>query len=203
MRTLLQSAPANADEPVVQALVHFLLEKINELSELIDFTERLADTLRSSPLAFVLCHGDMHGWNLLIDNDDRLFIVDWDTLILAPKERDLMFIGGGHGDSGYRAEEEEMLFYRGYGKTLVNHDALAYYRFARALEDIVLFAEQILSTDNDDNAEDRQQALHYLQSNFLPESTIAQAYRALYDSSRLGPSDDSMQSGKAKQRWST
>ncbi|MEZ4616825.1 MAG: phosphotransferase [Caldilineaceae bacterium] len=86
MRTLLQSAPANADEPVVQALVHFLLEKINELSELIDFTERLADTLRSSPLAFVLCHGDMHGWNLLIDNDDRLFIVDWDTLILAPKE---------------------------------------------------------------------------------------------------------------------
>lgn len=133
--------------------------------------------LRAGPPSFVLCHGDCHGWNLLIDDRDQLFLVDWDTLLLAPKERDLMFIGGGYGDSGDTAADEELYFYRGYGQTTVDRTACAYYRFARALEDITLFAEQILSTAA---GEDRHQALGYLQSNFLPDGPIARAYHTLY-----------------------
>lgn len=164
------------DEPVVQALALFLEAKKAELLDLSAITEALAAPLRTAPPPFVLCHGDCHGWNLLIDEYDQLYLTDWDTVLFAPKERDLMFIGGGHGDSGYCAAEEETLFYQGYGQPPINRTALAYYRFARALEDIVLFAEQILGTDTD---EERQQALCYLQSNFLPNSTIARAYQAL------------------------
>ncbi len=175
-RLLHRLADTPGDEPLIQALAAFLGEKHTEVTAVIAQTQRLATALQTNLPPFVLCHGDIDGWNLLIDEHDHLFIVDGDTLILAPKERDLMFIGGGHGDSGYGAVQEEALFYAGYGQTIVNGTALAYYRFARALEDIVLFAEQILTTDA---SEDRQQALGYLQSNFLPESTLARAYHAL------------------------
>ncbi len=175
-RLLHQLADTPSDEPLVQALAFFLGTKRTEVKVVSARTQRLAAALQANPPDFVLCHGDIHGWNLLIDDTGQLFIIDWDTLILAPKERDLMFIGGGHGDSGYSATQEEALFYAGYGQTIVNRVALAYYRFARVLEDIVLFAEQILTTDA---GEDRQQALVYLQSNFLPGSTLARAYEAL------------------------
>jgi len=64
---------------------------------------------------FILCHADIHAWNLLIDVNGRLYIVDWDTLIFAPKERDLMFVGAGLGGNGHSLQEEETLFYQGYG----------------------------------------------------------------------------------------
>ena len=44
----------------------------------------------------------------------NLYLVGGDTLILAPKKPDLMFIGGGIWDSGYTPDEES-LFYKGYG----------------------------------------------------------------------------------------
>lgn len=49
-------------------------------------------------LDFVLCHADFHDANLLIDPTGRLFIVDWDEIILAPKERDLVFVTDTPGD---------------------------------------------------------------------------------------------------------
>ncbi len=41
---------------------------------------------------------------MLIDANDALYIVDWDNPILAPKERDLMFIGGGQMGDGRTAQ---------------------------------------------------------------------------------------------------
>jgi len=121
-------------------------------------------------LPFTLCHGDIHGWNLLIDVNGALHIVDWDTLIYAPKERDLMFIGGGLGDSGYMPQEEEAMFYRGYGQSNVNQIAVAYYRYERIIEDIAVYCKQIFLSKEGGN--DREQSLEYLKSNFLPYDTI-------------------------------
>ena len=80
----------------------------------------------------------------LVDGRDTLYIVDWDDPLLAPKERDLMFIGGAQGFVGYTTQEEETLFYRGYGREALNPQALAYYRYERIIEDIALYCEQLL-----------------------------------------------------------
>ncbi|MFN8476730.1 MAG: phosphotransferase [Kouleothrix sp.] len=48
----------------------------------------------------VTCHGDLHAGNIFLGDDGQLHTVDWDTLIRAPKERDLMFIGGAQGFIG-------------------------------------------------------------------------------------------------------
>jgi spectinomycin phosphotransferase len=120
-----------------------------------------------------LCHADIHAWNLLIADDDALYMVDWDTLIFAPKERDLMFIGGGLGGNGRTPQEEETLFYQGYGPANINQIALAYYRYERIIEDIGVYCQQIFLSD--EGREDRPQAVEYLKSNFRPNGTIAVA----------------------------
>lgn len=163
-------------EPVAAQMAVFLKSKSRETLELVHRSERLAQLLQKQPLDFILCHADIHGWNLLIDNDGALYMVDWDTLIFAPKERDLMFIGGAMGYSGYEPREEEALFYQGYGETDIDQIAIAYYRYERIVEDIAVYCEQIFMSN--EGGEDRNQALDYLQSNFLPDGTIARAYRS-------------------------
>ena len=103
-------------------------------------------------------------------------MVDWDTLIFAPKERDLMFIGCGLGDSGYTPQEEETMFYQGYGQTNINQFAIAYYRCERIIEDIAVYCEQIFLSD--EGGEDRKESLENVKSNFLPNGTIEMAYQS-------------------------
>ena len=145
--------------------------KRDEITHLIERTEQLASELQSKPLELVLCHTDIHGRNILISDDDKLHvvIVDWDNPILAPKERDLMFIGGGI-DEIWKSKREEAVFYEGYGKTEINLSALAYYRYERVIEDLVVICEQLLLTD--EGGADRERSYGWFTSNFEPGSTI-------------------------------
>jgi spectinomycin phosphotransferase len=98
------------------------------------------------------------------------------TLIFAPKERDLMFVGAGIWNSGRTATEEESLFYQGYGQTKINQDAICYYRFERIIQDIGEYCEYIFLSD--EGGEDRAQSFKYLQSIFLPDGAIEKAYQS-------------------------
>ena len=112
---------------------------------------------------------------MLIDGRGDLFIVDWDNPLLAPKERDLMYPGGGQGFTGHTPQQEEALFYQGYGPAQVDPIALAYYRYERIVEDIAIYCEQLFLTDA--GGADREQSLRYLQSNFLPGGVLEIAHR--------------------------
>ena len=87
-----------------------------------------------------------------------------------------MFIGAGLQGDGHTPQEEEALFYRGYGETCIDPIALAYYRYERIIEDIAVFCDQIFLSD--EGGQDRERSLEYLKSNFLPNGTIAMAYRS-------------------------
>ena len=112
------------EEPVAVQMAKFLQSKSSEILKLVECAEELACRLQKQPLEYILCHADIHGWNLLIDKEGQLYLVDWDTLIFAPKERDLMFVGAGIWESARTATEEESLFYQGYGQTQINQDAI-------------------------------------------------------------------------------
>ncbi len=164
------------DDPVAAELAAFLKAKRSEIDDLVDRAERLAAMLRAQPPQPTLCHSDVHAGNLLIADDGALYIVDWDEPILAPRERDLMYIGGALLASGLTPEEEETLFYDAYGPVEIHPVALAYYRYERIVQDIAAFCEQLLLTDA--GGKDRAQSLQYLTSNFLPGSTMDMAYRS-------------------------
>ena len=163
-------------DPIAAELAAFLRSKQAEISDLVTRAEALAAMLRTRSLEFILCHADIHAGNLLIDAHDTLYIVDWDTLTLAPKERDLMFVGGGLGGGGHTPQEEETLFYRGYGPTPLDPIALAYYRYERIVQDVAAYCEEILLTQP--GSDDRAEGLRQLTSQFLPDQVVEIAYRS-------------------------
>lgn len=162
------------DDPFVHVVATFLQSKSQEILAFIKRAEILAKKIQQKPQEFVLCHADIHGWNLLIDENDKLYLIDWDTIVLAPKERDLMFIGAGIWESGISSFEEEQYFYQGYGQAKVDNEIICYYRLERIIQDIAEYCEHIfLSNDNDEN---KKVSFEYLKSNFEPNGTLAKAY---------------------------
>lgn len=164
------------DDPIAVEWAAFLQSKREMVLNAVGRAEQFARAMASRPLKFVLCHSDVHPGNLFIDSKGTLFIVDWDYPMLAPKERDLMFIGGGQGFMPYIADQEEMLFYRGYGQAQLDPIALTYYRYERGVMDISVECERVLS-DTLGN-QDRAQALEILQLYFLPGCTIEMAHKS-------------------------
>ena len=167
------------EDPVTAGLAAFLLPRRETVLDLIERAERLAQTLASGSTEMVLCHSDIHPGNLFIDTKGALFIVDWDYPMLAPKERDLIFIGGGQGFVGRTAQEEETLFYRNYGRSPIDSIALAYYRCERNLYDLSVECTRIFSGTGSD--QDRARSLEIITWLFLPEGSIDMAYKAAHN----------------------
>ena len=165
-------------EPVRREMSAFMHARRAEIGRIVMRAEELARAVQRRPLEPVLCHSDIHAGNLLVAGEEAFYIVDWDNPILAPRERDLMFINAGIGgalDGG----QAEALFYQGYGPVEVDPAALAYYRYERIVQDFAAYCEQLLLTD--EGGEDRAQGLEYFKSNFLPGNTIEMADRAAGD----------------------
>jgi spectinomycin phosphotransferase len=177
-RELVRGFQAHAEdttftEPVAAQLAALLRAKRTVIDDLILRAEQRASLLQNRSLEYVLCHADIHAANLLIDANDSLYIVDWDTLIVAPKERDLMFVDSGI-DNVWRSAREQALFYQGYGEAELESIALAYYRYERIVEDIAAYCQQLLLTDQ--GGKDREEGLRQLTSQFLPGNVIEVAY---------------------------
>jgi spectinomycin phosphotransferase len=176
VKVLLERAEKDKfDEPVAAQLAVFMTTKASEILHLVRRAEQLSLILQMQSPEFVLCHSDIHAGNILCNADGGIYIVDWDNPILAPKERDLMFVSGGVGGI-WNSTQEEALFYRGYGKTQINPVALAYYRFERILQDIGPYAEQLLLKDA--SSKDRVRTLQGIVSFFLPNGVVEMAYKA-------------------------
>jgi spectinomycin phosphotransferase len=164
------------DDPVAVELAAYLKAKRGEVIDLVERTERCAEALRAHSPEYVICHADLHAGNILIDATGAFHLVDWDTLIRAPQERDLMYAGGGQFRDTRTPQQEEALFYRGYGQTSIDQRALAYYRYERIVEDIAVECAQIFSAAG--GSEDREQALCYFMSNFAPNGVLEIAYHS-------------------------
>jgi spectinomycin phosphotransferase len=141
----LEAALAAADpaDPVAGALAASWRARQVVIDTLVDRADRLGRELAASPAPLVLCHADLHAWNVLVEEDGDLWIADWDEAVLAPRERDLMFVVGGIGH-GLVGPSEEASFLEGYGEVTVDSTLLAYYRCAWAVQDIAAYGEQAL-----------------------------------------------------------
>lgn len=154
-------------------LMEVLKQQQTVIRQLVQRAEKLSQKLRSQSPKFVLCHSDIHAGNILLGDNGAFYIVDWDDPVLAPKERDLMFIGGGVGNVWNKPLEEE-LFYRGYGVTEVNKELLAYYRCERIVEDIAEYCEELLMGTQGDN---RIQSYQQFVDMFEPNGVIDIAFK--------------------------
>ncbi|MFG1945819.1 phosphotransferase enzyme family protein [Nonomuraea sp. NPDC048826] len=121
-----------------------------KVARLLDEAAGLAASLPPAPL--VVSHGDPHLGNVLLDDDDGgVWLIDWDDAMLAPREWDLMLVLGL--DFFGVTERERAWFLDGYApEGEFDRDRFAYYRKARYLEDILLFAQQVRDGHDVDQA---------------------------------------------------
>jgi aminoglycoside phosphotransferase (APT) family kinase protein len=121
-------------------LQNHLIEKADALREtmgpyeasLLAVMERMRDlsaSLKGNPRQYVLCHADAHGWNLM--QGERLMLIDWECLKLAPREQDLVLQVMGPSAPHFFREYKKFADYEKSGL-----ETFEYYWLKRLLEDI-------------------------------------------------------------------
>ncbi|MEG2803168.1 aminoglycoside phosphotransferase family protein [Stenotrophomonas sp.] len=169
--------------PVPDALAeHYLRSWRQHRPRIVEVWERcvaLRERLVRQAWRRVLCHGDLHAGNLLLLPDGGLCLIDWDDMLLAPRERDLMLVGAGVG--GRWGRDDPPCFREGYGyaEVAVSPARLAYYRHWRILHDVQEFHDLLLEPGAATRPPtQRRQALRYMDEQFAPGNVVDSAARS-------------------------
>lgn len=103
-----------------------------DLAARLESYDELATVVRRSSESWVLTHGEPQSSNILRDGRGSLALVDWDTVKIAPRERDLWMVLGPNerGRSDYVSTA---------GPCVLDEHALRLYRSRWALADVAEF----------------------------------------------------------------
>jgi spectinomycin phosphotransferase len=117
--------------------------------------QTLAPLLQSQSAPQVMCHGDLHPGNIIRAASGQVFIIDWDDVLLAPKERDFLFTGDPAEEDEYGTQKSAAPFFHGYGARAIDWVALTYYHCERVVQDVIECGRRICFRD-DLGAEDKE-----------------------------------------------
>ena len=126
--------------------------------------EKLAEMLRSRTLPFVICHADLHARNLIRDPSGHVLVIDWDEVMLAPKERDFIFLRKPHAEA----------FFQGYANAEIDWSLLTYYLWERVVQDLIYLAHNVCVRD-DWAEETRAQVAQTFHESLGPEGSNLRA----------------------------
>lgn len=136
--------PGRGNEPQKE-LKKLLLPHLSRLEREVYSLEN--DRLKAQAVKpkFVICHGDLTSSNILVTPGHDLYLADWDAPLLAPKERDLVFLTG----------PKMMFVMQGYRTIIdqgdVDDKVIAYYQHWRNVRDIAAYGNRILHTRQDED----------------------------------------------------
>jgi len=91
----------------------------------------------------VICHTDLHGGNLMTDDQNNLYILDWENALIAPLEHDMIFFAKEEGFF----EVFWPIYTCHFPSACIDFDMLRFYFYRRSLEDIADFILRILRRD--------------------------------------------------------
>jgi spectinomycin phosphotransferase len=137
--------------PFAEPARAWLAGHARDLGRLVTDFDRLMGAVAASDNAPVITHGEPHPGNILRSHG-RLVLIDWDTVALAPPERDLWLVATASGD--------EVALYAELTGHQVSQVAMSLYRLAWELTDVAAYIEQFRSPHQ--HSEDSQDAWHYL-----------------------------------------
>jgi spectinomycin phosphotransferase len=162
-----------SDDNITAEFKLFFKQHIKIIHRLVDTAEELSKKIRPDFDKYVLCHSDIHAGNVLIDSEESIYIIDWDEPMMAPIERDLMFIGGGVGNV-WNIPQGISYFYAGYGETNIDQTILSYYRYERIVQDISEYGKEFLSQDH--NNQSRLEMFKHFKAMFDPNGVVEIAF---------------------------
>jgi spectinomycin phosphotransferase len=140
-RRHLEGALRELDEPwrggpLSEPARHAVRDSASELAELLALADRLAVDAQNCGGYWVVTHGEPHAANVMRTSEGRL-LLDWDTVALAPPERDLWMLVVDGRDAAD-------LYVRSTG-TQLNEAALDFYRLTWDLKDIAEYLNVLRS----------------------------------------------------------
>jgi spectinomycin phosphotransferase len=125
-----------AGGPFAEPARAWLAGHVDDVGRLLDDFDHVVRAVAATQVSPVITHGEPHPGNVM-RSVDGLLLIDWDTVALAPPERDLWLLAT---DSG-----EEAAVYRDATGHEVNSAALSLYRQAWDLADIAAYIDEFRS----------------------------------------------------------
>lgn len=107
--------------PFSEPARHVFARHASDVTELLALFDRLRATVASRSTSWVVTHGEPHAANVMRCTDGRSVLVDWDTVAVAPPERDLWMHMDDTADdhaarytaaTGYRPDRAALDFFR-------------------------------------------------------------------------------------------
>jgi len=122
------------------------MEHQSTIHQVVTVLEKLAEILQRQSAPHVICHADLHPANLIRDHVGHVFVIDWDEVMLAPRERDFLFVKEASTDGSSRQGIPP--FFQGYGQTEIDWTALTYYRYERVVQDLIECTQEVFFRDD-------------------------------------------------------
>jgi spectinomycin phosphotransferase len=130
-----------AGGPLAEPARHVLASHASDVAGLLHAFDRRARQLATADGDWVVTHGEPHAANVL-RADERLVLVDWDTVAVARPERDLWMVLG-------TAEDEIGLYAEATGRR-VDSVAVEFFRIAWDLADLAAYVTLFRSPHRED-----------------------------------------------------
>jgi spectinomycin phosphotransferase len=105
--------------PFSEPARELLAPHASDVAELLALSDRLSIDVARRSTCWVVTHGEPHGGNVMRVGESHM-LVDWDTVALAPPERDLWMLMGDNGEeangyadaTGHELDPVAMTFFR-------------------------------------------------------------------------------------------
>ncbi|MCB0837863.1 MAG: phosphotransferase [Bacteroidetes bacterium] len=133
----------NLKTPLQKELKAFFKKENHRIAPVISGLQILRQKILPQNPELVICHSDIHAGNILLSETGKLFIIDWDEPLIAPRERDLI--------AASELEAGESDFWKGYNPDYqINEDILSYYYCEWIVRELAEYGEIIVETSRDE-----------------------------------------------------
>jgi len=123
-------------EEKIRPMLKKLVAEKEFLRKAIHVLKQLRKQFVNKPMDLMLTHGDAHHFNVL-QTSKELYLIDWDDLKMAPRERDLWHYEVAPLMKDYMQLEP---------KFVLNHELCSFYSIQRFLEDLRIYIEEVTKT---------------------------------------------------------
>jgi hypothetical protein len=155
LETMLDQTGAEWDSgPYSRPAWDLLNTHAQDLSALIDAYKCMASRVAASPERMVVTHGEPHASNVITTTTGSLVLVDWDTALLAPPERDLSHLAYDDPSVLHRYEHAT--------GTKIDGEALSLYRLWWDLSEVAGYLD-LFRSPHEDTADTRESWTNLLQ----------------------------------------
>ena len=139
--------------PLSEPARQTLARHASDVAELLALLDRLSVDVAQRSTNWVITHGEPHAGNVMRTAESYV-LVDWDTVALAPRERDLWML--------VEEPAEEATIYTDATGEQLDEVAVRFFRLTWALADIAAFTDLLRSPhDHSEDTEKAHKALTY------------------------------------------